>query len=139
MYAKTKPNMDKVITKIDRLTISPVISATGVDSIITPQDITANTILGYARAMESAHDTEIRALYRMVNGNAEAVEFRITKECALTSVPLRLLNLKKNIIIAVIIKGNKIIIPDGNTIMETGDLLIVLTTGHLRKISELLI
>lgn len=139
MYAKTKPNMDKVITKIDRLTISPVIAATGVDSIITPQDITANTILGYARAMESAHDTEIRALYRMVNGNAEAVEFRITKECALTSVPLKLLNLKKNIIIAVIIKGNKIIIPDGNTIIETGDLLIVLTTGHLRKISELLI
>ena len=89
--------------------------------------------------MESAHDTEIRALYRMVNGNAEAVEFRITKECALTSVPLRLLNLKKNIIIAVIIKGNKIIIPDGNTTIETGDLLIVLTTGHLRKISELLI
>lgn len=139
MYAKTKKNIDKVITKVDRFAMSQVIAATGIDSIVTPKDITANTILAYARAMEASHDTEVRALYRIVNGNAEAIEFRITSESALTSVPLRELNLKNNILIAVIIKGNKIIIPDGNSTIEVGDTLIILTTEHLKKIGEILV
>lgn len=138
MYAKTKKNMDKVITKIDRFEITKVISATGIDSIVTPKDITANTILGYTRAIETSNDNEVRALYRIVNGNAEAVEFRIMYESALTSIPLKQLKLKKNILIAVIIRDNNIIIPDGNSTIELGDILIILTTGHLKRISEIL-
>ena len=137
MYAKIK-HMKKVITKIDRFTISQVISATGIDSIITPQEITANTIIGYSRAMEASEGTEVRALYRIVEGKAEAIEFRITQKSAITSVPLRDLKFKPNMLIAVILKGNKITIPDGNSTLEVGDTMILLTKQPVKKISEIL-
>ena len=138
MYAKTKKNIDKVITKIDRFDMTEVIMSTGIDSIVTPKDITANVIMGYARAMENSNDTEIRSLYRIVNGEAEAIEFRITAESEITSVPLRELNIKKNILIAVIIKNNKIIIPDGDSTIEAGDTVVIMTKEHPKKLTEIL-
>ncbi len=138
MYAKTKKNMDKVITKIDRDIMPQVITATGIDSIVSPKDITANTILRYARAMEVSEDTEINALYRIVGGRAEAIEFRITRESALTSTPLRKLGLKDNILIAAIIKGNQVVTPDGDSTIEVGDSLVLVTTKPLKKLGEIL-
>ena len=138
MYAKTKKNMDKVITKIDRDIMPQVITATGIDSIVSPKDITSNTILRYARAMEVSEDTEINALYRIVGGRAEAIEFRITRESALTSTPLRKLGLKDNILIAAIIKGNQVVTPDGDSTIEVGDSLVLVTTKPLKKLGEIL-
>ena len=71
-YAKTK-NVDKVVTKINRSSFAGLMESSGVYSIVTPKNITANLIMRYARAMESAQDTEMRTLYRIVNNKAEAM------------------------------------------------------------------
>ncbi|MDD6484418.1 MAG: Trk system potassium transporter TrkA [Clostridiales bacterium] len=138
MYAK-KLQVPKVVTKVNRLAFVEMLDTIGIDSIVTPKDITADVILRYVRAMENSSGTEINSLYRIVGDKAEAIEFNITSEPGLTSVPLKKLRLKKNILIASIVRGNKRpFIPDGNSTLEPGDTVIIVTTAQLKKITDIL-
>lgn len=137
MYAKSR-NVDKVITKVNRLSFADIMESTGVYSIVSPKNITANMILGYVRAMKSAHDAEIRTLYRIVNNKAEALEFVVNNASALTSKPLAELKLKENVLIAAILRKNKMIKPDGNSTLEVGDRVMVVTTQYLTSLSDIL-
>ncbi len=140
LFAK-QCGVDKVITKINRLSFGDMIEALGLDSIVTPQDITADIILSYARAMENADRTdsdEIKTLYRIIGNSAEAIEFVAGENSRLINRALKDIRLKKNIIIAAMLKGNKIIIPDGNTIVENGDSVIIVTTNRLKQLNDIL-
>ena len=65
------------------------------------------------------------------------MEFRINSESRITGVPLKELPLKKNILIAGIIRGRKIIVPGGEDIIEPGDRVIVLAREKkLRDITD---
>ncbi len=137
LYAKTR-NVDKVVTKINRLAFAQMLDSIGIDCIVTPKNITANLILGYVRAMGNTGDTEISSLYRIVENKAEAIEFKVADEPRLTSIPLKNLKFKKNILIASIVHGGKPFIPDGNSTIEPGDTLIIVTTLQIRKITDIL-
>lgn len=137
MYAKTR-NVDKIIVKVNRESFADLMMSTGVYSIVTPKNITANIIIRYARAMKSAADTEMITLYRIVNNKAEAMEFLVNKQSELTSIPLSELKIKKNILIAAVSRHNNIFIPDGNSTLEVGDTVVVVTTHHLSTLGDIL-
>ena len=137
MYAKTK-NVDKVVTKINRSSFAGLMESSGVYSIVTPKNITANLIMRYARAMESAQDTEMRTLYRIVNNKAEAMEFIVTRESALTARPLAELKMKENILIAAILRGNKMFLPGGDSTIEVRDTVVIVTTQHITSLGDIL-
>lgn len=137
MYAK-KCGVDKVIAKINRLSFGDLLDEMGAYSIVTPKNITANMIIRYARAMASAKDTEMRTLYRIVNNQAETMEFIVNKESALTSKPLSQINILDNVLIAAILRNNRIFVPDGNSTLEVGDTVIVVTTRHIRTLTDVL-
>lgn len=137
MYARMRL-VDKVVTKINRLSFADMLDSLGIDSIVTPKNITANVILGYARAMGNSSGTEINTLYRIIGNKAEAIEFKVTDEQKFTLVPLKNLKLRKNILIASIVHGGKPFIPDGNSTIEPGDSLIIVTTLQLKKVTDIL-
>lgn len=137
MYAQTRL-VDKIVTKVNRLSFAELMENNGVYSIVTPKNITANIIIGYARAMKSAKDTEIRTLYRIVNNKAEAMEFIVAKESELTSKSLSEIKMKKNVLIAAILRNNRLMLPDGESKLEVGDTIIVVTTQHLTSLGDIL-
>ncbi len=137
MYAKSR-NVDKIITKINRISYADLMGDTGVYSIVTPKNITANMIIRYARAMKSAQDTEMRTLYRIVHNKAEAMEFIVNKESQLTSRPLAEIHMKKNVLIAAILRNNKMFLPDGGSTLAVGDTVIVVTTERLTSLTDVL-
>lgn len=138
MYARMK-QVDKVITKINRIPFAQMLDATGIDSVVTPKDITANIIVGYARALNEVDaEPEVVSLYRIVNNKAEAVEFKVSKESELTGVPLKNLKLKKNMLIAAIVSNNRTIIPGGDTTIEVGDTVMVVTTQNMKRLTDIL-
>lgn len=137
MYAKSR-NVDKIITKINRISYADLMGDTGVYSIVTPKNITANMIIRYARAMKSAQDTEMRTLYRIVNNQAEAMEFIVNRESQLTSKPLAKIRMKKNVLIAAILRNNKMFLPDGGSTLEVGDTVMVVTTERLTSLTDVL-
>lgn len=137
MYAKSR-NVDKIITTINRLSFADLMEGAGIYSIVTPKNITANMIIRYARAMKSAKDTEMRTLYRIVNNKAEAMEFIVNKDSELTRKTLSQIKMKENVLIAAILRKNKMVLPDGNSTLEAGDAVVVVTTHHITTLADIL-
>lgn len=121
----------KIITKTGRFNYLSIMEKIGIDSIVNPKDSTANQIIQYVRAMQnSLNFNNIQTLYKLVDGKAEAVEFIATEDTQNLRVPLQELALKQNLLLAVIVRGNKVIIPHGRDYIEANDSVVVITNEH---------
>lgn len=130
MYAEAQ-GVEKTVSKVDRVSIMKLLSGKlGNSNTVTPKNIAARTILRYVRAVSNANGSEMRTLYQILDGKAEAMEFIASETCKLNGVALKNLKLKPNIIIACVSRQNTVIIPDGNTEINTGDSVIVITAGQ---------
>lgn len=136
MYAHNV-GVKKTICKINRSALSGMFTSVISDcSVVSPKALTSGTILRYVRAVNNSSGNQIKMLYRIVDGQAEALEFIAAENCKLNGKTLKELKLKPNIIIACVTHGNNVIIPDGNTAIESGDSVIVIT-GADRAIGDL--
>lgn len=130
----------KIITKINRISFDEIINNFHLGSLIYPKFITAEYILQYVRAMQNSMGSNVETLYRIIEDKAEALEFHIDDESRITGTPIQDLPLKKNILIACINRDGKTIIPKGNSEIEVGDTVIVITTQNgLRNVKDILI
>lgn len=118
----------KVITKINRTTFKNVISQLNLGSLIYPRIITSEAIIAYVRAKKASKDSNIETLYHMFDYRAEAIEFRVEEESAVTNVSLAKLQLKDNLLIAFINRNGSIIIPSGGDCIKVGDTVMIVTT-----------
>lgn len=138
LYAKNN-HVNKVITKVNRSSLLNMLGDIGLDSIISPKQITSTRILRYVRAMQNSRGSSVQTLYRLVNNRVEALEFYVSDNRTVTGIKLRDLKLKPNLLIATIIRQNKIIFPDGNESIENGDNVIVVTVNErLRDLNDIL-
>ena len=127
LYAKKVSNA-KVITKINRINFTEVISDLDLGSVIYPKMITAEAIIAYARALRASRSSDIDTLYHLFDTKAEAIEFRVTKDSPVVGQELKRLSLKDNLLIAFINRKEKIIIPSGSDTIEIGDTVMIVTT-----------
>lgn len=126
MYAQ-KQNAYKVIAKINKSSLTNILETVGIASVISPKDITADRILSYVRSSNSSTKSNVEKLYKLANGQVEAVEFVAKARGRILNKPLRKLSFKDNTLIAGIIRGEEIIIPGGNTEIKEGDSVIVIS------------
>lgn len=128
LYAKSKSN-GKVITKINRISYDGVIANLDLDTTVYPKEITAEYIVRFVRAKNNSIGSNIETMHLILDGKAEALEFRIKENSPISNKPIEKLNLKPNILIACITRGGKITIPKGKDIILPGDTVIVVTTN----------
>ena len=128
LYA-SKCNVPKVITKVNRLSIINMLESIGIESVISPKDITANQIVRYVRAKANKGDSGIETLYKIVDKKAEAIEFIANKNVSFLGIPLKKLKTKDNLLVAGIMRGNKLIVPSGDDFIKAGDSVIIVTTN----------
>ena len=128
LYAKSK-SKGKVITKINRISYDEVIGSLDLDTTIYPKNITAEYIVRFVRAKNNSIGSNIETMHMILEGKAEALEFRIKENSPISNKPIEKLNLKNNILIACINRGGKITIPKGQDIILPGDTVIVVTTN----------
>ncbi len=128
LYAKTKTD-GKVITKINRISYDEVISNIGLDTIIYPNDIAAEYVVRYVRAMNNSLECNIETMHYILDEKAEALEFSINKNSPVSNKTIEELKLKENIIIASINRNGNVIIPNGKDSILTGDTVVVVTTN----------
>jgi len=127
LFAK-KVSRAKVITKINRINFTDVISDLDLGSVIYPKMITSEAIIAYARALRASRSSEIDTLYHLFDSRAEAIEFRVNEASPVVGPTLRELSLKDNLLIAFINRKGKIIIPTGADKIEVGDSVMIVTT-----------
>ena len=138
LFAKSKTD-GKLITKINRIAYDDVIKSLDLGTTIYPKNITAEYIVRFVRAMKNSLGSNIETMHYILDGKAEALEFRIKENSPISGVAIEKLNLKKNILIACINRGGHIIIPRGRDVIQTGDTVIVIV-GRMgfKDISDIL-
>ena len=134
--AASKEGVSKVVAKVDRVEFMDVFDNLGVDTVISPKQLTCNKILRYVRAMQNPTKGTIITLYRLLDNRVEALEFRATEENRYIGVPLKSAPIRKSVLIACIRRRNEVIFPVGDDVIKPNDSVIVVTTAD-RHISNL--
>ena len=128
LYVRQKSDA-KCITKVERIVFDKLVDSMPLDSVIRPRELTAEAIVRYVRAVKNSEGSNVESLYKLNDGRAEALEFKVTsKESPVVGKQLKTLHFKKNLQIACITRRGKIIIPKGEDTIEPDDFVIVVTT-----------
>ncbi len=140
LYANKVAPDCKQITRIQKLQKDEIIASLPLGSIVIPRELTAEYILQHVRAsMGSARGSNVEALYELMDGQVEALEFSISEESAVLNTPLTDLSIKPSILVAAIVRGKKIITPSGSDTLQLNDTVVIVTTiKGLKDITDIL-
>lgn len=131
--------VSKTISKVNREELATMAEKLGVDTIVSPKRLIADQLVSYARALKNSVGSNVETLYKLMDGDAEALEFNVVSDQRLTDVPLKDLKIKDNILIAGIIRDRKTIIPGGNDVILAGDKVVIIASEHkLNDLSDIL-
>ena len=108
-----------------------MLSSIGLECVVSPKNITAGSILRYLRGLEHSDSSSIETLYRIVDGEVEAVEFIAAEGFDDIGKPIKQMRIRRNINLACIIRGNRVIYPHGDDTIELGDTVIVVAKTEM--------
>lgn len=148
MFARTQ-GVERIITKIDRLSFVKMLPQIGVDCTVSPRQLSAATVLRYLRGLENGMERDaenaapvgIKSLYKLCEGQAEALEFDVDEHFPLVGVQLMSpdFRLKPNTLIASIVRDGTVVYPHGLSTLEVGDSVVVVTTNlQLHELGDIL-
>ncbi len=124
----------KIIAKVTRMNYAGLSDVLKVDSIVAPKKIVASQIIRYVRAkMNKDNDSSVKTLYKIVDGEVEAIEFKVTEQFKYLHKTLNEMKIKEHVLVAAIIRENEVIVPKGNTTMELNDYVIIVSRGEIMK------
>ena len=127
MFANKK-NVKKTITQIKSEELYDMLDELNIKNTVSPKHIVASRVTSYIRALVNSRGSNVLTLYQLVNNKVEALEFLAKKQCHFYDKPLKELKIKKNCLIACIIRKNDVIIPNGDSCIKLGDNVVVVTT-----------
>lgn len=138
MFAKEVSDA-KLVSKVNRLAYDNIIKGLDIGSVIYPKYLTADYIMQYVRALGNSAGNNVSTLYRLLDNKVEALEFKINETSPVIDKPIMQLDLKQNLLICCIIRGDKVIIPGGFDSIQKGDSVIIVTLENgLRDIRDIL-
>ena len=138
LFAKTA-GCAKVVTKIDRPDLDDIIRHLDLDSTIYPKRITADIITRYVRAMKNSEGSNMETLYNVIPGKVEAAEFTVRAGSPVLGIPLMKMSIKKNVLVAAIIRNHVVLIPRGADVIMEGDRVVIVSgLMDLDDISDIL-
>ena len=132
----------KLITKVISVNYSKMLNNVDIDNTLSPHFVVFSSIHRFIRGIteKGAREENIKSLYRFAKNTAEAIEFDVKKDFKELGKPLKDINLKTDIVVAFIIRNNKVIMPNGLTTIEAGDRVIVIAAAdkNLSKLEEII-
>lgn len=129
----------KTIAKVNRDEFAAMADKLGVDTVISPRHLTSDVLLTYARALQNSMGSNVELLYQLMDGEVEALEFNVVDDARLTNIPLKDLSLRKNVLIAGIVRDRRTIVPTGDAVIKAGDRVVVIASGErLSDLSDIL-
>jgi trk system potassium uptake protein TrkA len=132
LLAKSR-GVKKVITVVNKTDYLPLAHNLGIEAVLSPRLITADTILKYVRS------GNILSLTTIAEGKAEIMEAEAKDGSILIGKTLREVELPQKTLIGAIIRNNNVIIPSGNDKIAGNDKLIIFTLrDSIRQVEDLL-
>ena len=120
----------KTFVRVGRSDYIPLTEKVGVDVVLSPRLLTAGVILRQVRS------GEIVSFSLLEGAKAEAMEIIVSPHSPVAMKKLKSAKLPHNCLIASIVRGDNVIIPDGNSILEPGDRVVIISLPN--KVQTLL-
>ncbi len=111
--------ISKVIAKVSRPNYVQIIDKLGIDVALNPVNITASDILKFIRG------GKVVSVSLLLGGQAEVTEVIIDKSLSIVGKKIADLNLPKGVIIGAVVHKGKVLIPNGSTVIDANDRLII--------------
>ncbi len=129
----------KVLPKMSRPNYMELLRQLGLETVISPKDITANYISSYVRGLANSQGSAVESLHKILDGAMEAVEFTATTATHFLDTPLKDLRFKQGLLVAAIVHDGKVEIPGGHSQIHAGDRVIVMArTLFLKDLNDIL-
>lgn len=136
-------NIPSIITRVDKPEHVKLLHRVNIDITVSATELSALKMIRFIRNCEMGDaDNGIGKFYNIAGNRAEIMEFKATSDFASLNVPFgtKSFRLKKDVLIASILRDGKLIIPDGTTCIKEGDCVIVTAAKHchIRNLNEIL-
>lgn len=128
-WVASHKGVQKTITKINRTRLLDILSESDLQNILTPHHIVSDEIVRAIRALDNSQGSSVEALYRFEEGRVEALEFVAHPQSKVIGKTLLELDLRSQLRLACIVRGQEIIFPGGQDQVLAGDRVIVVATG----------
>lgn len=130
-------NVPRVVAKVNRNELASMAEKLGLDSIVSPKKAAANVVTSYARALQNSLGSNVETLYKLMDGSVEALEFKVQSDFKAQHTPLKEMKLKKDVLIAGIIRKRKAFVPNGDDEIIAGDRIVVIAKASEEKMNDL--
>ncbi len=132
----TARNVPQVVTKLSHTGNRSVIGNLALGSVISPKELVCNSIVRYVRAMENQTGAAI-SVHTVADGQVEALEFLVDENTRNCGKPLKEFKLKPNILVVSISHGANTEIPNGDSVFQKGDIVVVVDSNSREIIRQL--
>ena len=113
------------ITRISKSSYIPLVSAIGIDTVISSRLCAVRAILQYIRR------GKIISVAPLKGEHAEAIEAEALETSDIVNIPLSRVKFPKGALVGAIIRGDEIIIPRGDSVIRPKDHLIIFALGKV--------
>jgi len=110
------------ITRISKFAYMPIVNAIGLGHIVSPRLSAINTILQYVRT------GKILSAFSLKGEEAEVLEVEAVERSGLVGRPLKDIKFPKGAIVLAVLRGTETIIPTGDTAIQPGERVLILST-----------
>ncbi len=113
----------KVLVRSDKIEYAPIAHKMGIDALISPRRALANSILHFVRR------GHVATAQMLGDHEGEILELRIPDKpvnSKLVDHPLMDLDFPRDALVGAVIRGDKVLIPDGNAMLQPGDTVLVI-------------
>ena len=129
-------NVPHVITKLSHTGNTSVIGSLALGSVVCPRALVCSNIVRYVRAMENQTGAAI-SVHTIADGQVEALEFLVDEHTRNCGKPLKEFKLKPNVLLVSISHGANTEIPNGDSVFQKGDIVVVVDSNSREIIRQL--
>ncbi|MEW6670560.1 MAG: Trk system potassium transporter TrkA [Thermodesulfobacteriota bacterium] len=109
----------KTITRVTSFSYFDLMEAIGIDQVVSPRLSAINTILKHIRR------GKVLSAVSLKGEQAEILEAVAMETSDIVGKPLKKISFPKGVLVTVIIRADRVIIPSGTSIIEPGDRVII--------------
>ena len=120
----------KAITLVNNQAYGSLVSSIGIDVVVNPRATTVSSILQHVRR------GRIRRVHSLLDGAAEVIEAEALETSSLVGANLRELHFPDGILVGAIVRGDAVLAPRGDTVIQGHDRVIIFANRDMVKTVE---
>lgn len=135
--------IEKIISKVNRTNLLKITGILDIDATFTPKSVASNYINRIIRSKVDSKDiSTLNNLFKLEDDQVEVLEFEVSENSLLFNRRLRDLGIKPDTLVAIIehrSRGGNIEVATGNSVIEIGDRVLVITQSkNMSQVDDIL-